>query len=273
MIPRPPTVQPVGPTEEELAVQRYVEKIVLSEEVGEARSLLGEMRSEGLPLVMDAWKAALGVCANASSASEPAMQLLEEMTKERLTPDHECYHFAMDAGIKDQGAGGNFVADLLKEMERRALMPTQESYTRVLRSHIQNGNERFARRIFREATRKGLLPCWQNRGLVLQLAEWPIDVATFILRVAVVDRARELGGRRKAGKTTMHVLTREAGVPKQKDEGGRLEREVLRILKEEYGLKARAEPSDFGRIRIRGSELERLGLERKGLPVKQKVGR
>eukprot|EP00439_Symbiodinium_sp_Y106_P054749 s502_g7.t1 len=92
------------------------------------------------------------------------------MTKERQTPDHECYHLAMDAGIRDPGAPDDHTELLFNEMQMRGLMPTQDSYTKVIRSYILRDNEQLARRTFREATRKGLLTCWENRGLVLQLA-------------------------------------------------------------------------------------------------------
>lgn len=261
---------PHEPTEEELALNSYVDKIQLCEEVQEVSGLMSEMKEQGLPLAMDVWKASLGVCVNAS-AGEAARTFLQDMTKERQTPDHECYHLAMDAGMRDPGAPDDYVELLFNEMQMRGLMPTQDSYTKVIRSYILRDNEQLARRTFREATRKGLLTCWENRGLVLQLAGFPLDVATFILRVAVIDRANELAGRRKAGKTTMHVLTRPPGRTRVQTEGGLLEREVLDILRKEFGLKAKAEPSDFGRIRIRGSELERFGLERREQRQRQKV--
>ncbi|CAJ1389130.1 unnamed protein product [Effrenium voratum] len=159
---------------------------------------------------------------------------------------------------------------LFEEMKKRAMLPTQETYTKVLHSFILQENEKRARQVYRKAFREGMLNCYSNRGVNLAIYDYPIDVATFILRVAVIDRAGELVGR-KAGKTTMHVLTRKPGVPKYQD--AQLETMALSILRDEFGLKAKLEPSDFGRIRLRGSELERFGRERRGLPVRQKVGR
>ncbi|CAJ1363343.1 unnamed protein product [Effrenium voratum] len=264
----------------ELAIDDYVARMMLCDEVAEARELMQEMKQKDLPLAMKVWHGALGVSANATDWQE-AKKLLEEMEAEGLTPDHAAYHLAMDAG---EGSGGkttwwsgfilgapiDHAESLFEEMKKRAMLPTQETYTKVLHSFILQENEKRARQVYRKAFREGMLNCYSNRGVNLAIYDYPIDVATFILRVAVIDRAGELVGR-KAGKTTMHVLTRKPGVPKYQD--AQLETMALSILRDEFGLKAKLEPSDFGRIRLRGSELERFGRERRGLPVRQKVGR
>lgn len=246
----------------------FLEKINLCEEAPEARKLLREMREKDLPPVMYAYHSALAVCANAT-AWQDAKELLQEMEKDRLTPDHTAYHFTMDAGRVPSGAPVDFAEGLFKEMQMRGMMPTSDSYTKVILAYLQQGNEKAAENFFREAVRQGLLQIWTNGGVFLQLYDYPTEVAVFILRLAISDRAKDLVGR-KAGKRTIHVLTRQPEMPRNLPGQGLLESTVMGVLAE-FGIKGRVEPSDFGRIRIRGEELERYGCELEGVPMKKKV--
>ena len=245
----------------------FLQKIDACEEVSDARQLLREMKEENL-LVVNAYHGVLSVCANATAWQE-AKEVLKEMEQERLGPDHTSYHLAMDAAGRGSGAPSDFAEGLFKEMQMRGMMPTSDTYTKVIHSYLHQGNEKSAGDFYREAARQGLLQIWTNGGVFLQLYDFPTDVALFLLRLSIVDRANQLVGR-KAGKRTIHVLTKEPEMPANPPGQGLLESHVLGVLKE-YGIKGRVEPSDFGRVRIRGEELERFGCEMQGVPMKKKV--
>eukprot|EP00435_Cladocopium_sp_Y103_P001183 s1208_g1.t1 len=172
----PPAWQPPKrappPTAEEVMTMEFLEKINLCEEASEARKLLREMREKDLPPVMYAYHGALAVCANAT-AWQDAKELLQEMEKDRLTPDHTAYHYTMDAGRRGSGAPVDFAESLFKEMQMRGMMPTSDSYTKVIHAYLEQGNEEAATTFFREAVRQGLLQIWTNGGVFLQLYAVP----------------------------------------------------------------------------------------------------
>ncbi|CAK9020732.1 unnamed protein product [Durusdinium trenchii] len=233
-LPWTPGEEAREPTPEELAREEYLERMLQCEEVSCSRELLEEMQAKDLPPALENYHAALLVCANVTAWQE-AKDFLQEMTHERVPPDHTAYHLAMDAAGKGSGAPIEFTEQLFNEMQSRAMVPTPETYTKVIHAYISRGNEKFARRFVREAFQRGLLQIWTNGGVFLQLYDFPTDVALFLLRLAIIDRARELVGR-KAGKRTIHVLTREPDMPRNTPGMGLSESAVKQVL-EEFGIK------------------------------------
>jgi len=219
-----------------------------------ALDLLGFMRSDGVKVSRRAWTSGMGACARGGRWAE-ALRLMADMDKAREPPDHTAYNAAIEA-CGEQGAHQQ-AGQLMLEMRQRGLQPQMDTYARLLRVLVQNGMTEDARSLYQEASTHGFFDVWVNRGRFLDLQEFPIEVAEVILRFAVEERADEMARRGKAGKGGFYVLTGQA----HKSTAYK-QQAVLRIMREEFGLKVRVDPARFGRVQVRGMELKRIGEER-----------
>jgi len=143
---------------------------------------------------------------------------------------------------------------LLQEMKRRALMPTLDIYTQVLMVLLKSGCQKEAQEFYEEAQAQHLFSVWSKKGHNLNVQELPVEVAEMVVRAAIVERSQST---RKAGKGGFCVLTGPASKStafKQKA--------VLKVMREEYGLKVRVDPAKFGRVTVKADELKRLCIER-----------
>ncbi|CAE8595348.1 unnamed protein product, partial [Polarella glacialis] len=243
--------------EKHLQIMRTFTKDGLWEE---AVAHLKVMEAEGVPRVLAVWKFAVKACSQAGQWQE-ATRLLNAMfdAKERVAPDHSCFHAAMDACEvegKMQPEALLHPRELLKQMQLRGLMPTAFSYAKVLKMFMDSGNRKEAEALYAEVTRQGLLSVWHNGGNILDLQDVDIAVAQVVIRFAVEERASNIA-RARAGRGGFVVITGKSS----KSEAHK-QHAVIRIMKEEYGLKVRVDPAKFGRLRVRTEELERLGKER-----------
>jgi len=247
----PRRIWPPRPTPEELSRLDTEQALIKCAQEGqgeEALRLLGELEAYGRPS-RENWNTAVEACAKQGLQSE-AIELLERMDKVRIPPDHVAYHSAIEA-CRSSNEG----LRLLREMRDRGLPPNMFSYKAAITLLAEKGQKEEATSLWREAEAQGLFPVWKNAGRNLDVTEYPIPMAEIIVRCAVEDRATWLA-KSKAGKGDFWVLTGSATKPTSQKQQA-----VVRVMREEYGLKVRVEPALFGRCRVRGDELKRLGQE------------
>lgn len=223
-------------------------------EVPRAMSLLEEFKEDRFYLGPRHFLQALQACEVAGSY-EDAGQLLKDMEKARKGPDHEAYHAAI-ASCAGQGEdAARYSLQLFDEMQQRGLMPNLVTYNRIITALVKNGFHDDAKDKFQDATRLGYMECFTNRARFLDVQDLTIEVAELVVRLAVEDRAKMMV-KRKAGKGGFYVLTGPAN-----KRTALKQQAILRVLREEYGLKVRVDPAKFGRVIIRGTELQELGIE------------
>lgn len=222
-------------------------------EVPRALSLLEELKEAGVE-TRKHFMLALQACAT-SGQYEDASGLLYQLEKARLGPDHDAYHYAIDAcGIPGEEAG-RYAFGLWDEMQKRGLGPNLVTYNRIITTLVRTGMLKEAEEKFNEAVNLGYMDLFTNRGRFLDVQDVSIEVAELAVRLAVLDRAK-MHAVRTAGKGGFYVLTG----PANKNTAVK-QQAILRVLKEEFGLKVRVDPAKFGRINIRGAQVQELGRE------------
>uniref|UniRef100_A0A7S4V8N9 Pentacotripeptide-repeat region of PRORP domain-containing protein n=1 Tax=Alexandrium monilatum TaxID=311494 RepID=A0A7S4V8N9_9DINO len=249
--PKPP------PSLEEQTVRGYERDLADCEERGDwarALELLGWMATDRVQRARRAWASAAGACARAGRWVE-ATRLLEDMDEARVPADHGAFSAAIEA-CEEQGAHEH-ATKLMLDMGRRGLPAQLDTYSKYLRVLVQNGRVEDARALYAEANTLGLFSVWVNRGRFLDLQEVPIEVAEVVLRFAVEERADTMVRQGKAGKGGFYVLTGQANKATAFKQQA-----VIRVMREEFGLKIRVDPARFGRVQVRGTELRRIGEER-----------
>eukprot|EP00930_Biecheleria_cincta_P003214 TRINITY_DN104149_c0_g1_i1.p1 TRINITY_DN104149_c0_g1~~TRINITY_DN104149_c0_g1_i1.p1 ORF type:complete len:375 (-),score=55.88 TRINITY_DN104149_c0_g1_i1:53-1177(-) len=222
-----------------------------------ALDILEKMKARSLTRGLDAWYYAYRACVRAGAWEEADKVILAMITEDRLTPEHRFFHAALDAMYRGQenSTPNAHAENLLQDMQRRGMVPTMETYTKAVEAVMRAGDRRRADSFFAKAEKRGLLTIWINRGVSLRLFDMPKMMARIVLKYAVEQRALSLTGR-KAGKRGITILTADPARGKKSS----LESDIMRILKEDYKLKAK-NTAGFGRIDIRGEDLERLGKE------------
>lgn len=218
-----------------------------------ALELLNIMGSRGIRRTRHAWASATAACARAGRWEEAA-GLLQAMGVANVPPDHIAYSNAIEA-CEEHGAYQH-AARLLIEMKQRGLPPNLDAYAKVLRLLVQGGRPQEAAALYQEANNQGLFSVWTNRARFLDLQELSAEVAEVVVRFAVEERAKAMVGG-KAGRGGFYVLTGPAN-----KKTAFKQQAVLRVMREEFGLKVRVDPAKFGRMQVRGTELQRVGNER-----------
>lgn len=219
-----------------------------------AGQLLERLRNRSLPIRRQSWNFALKAAAMAGRW-EVASALLDTMGEATMPPDHTAYHAAIEACEGE--AASQQVLKLVRVMLASGLSPNMVTYLKVLTKLLQQGLNDEAQELFLEAYEKGFLQMWTDRGRILDVQELPIEVAEVAVRYAVEERAEGTLGS-TAGKGGFYVTTgpgfNKATNTKQDA--------VLRVLRQEYGLKVRVDPAVNGRVKVRGTELQQLAQER-----------
>jgi len=251
---RPPKAARIRPpTAKELAIESYRTTLKQLAEDGDwerASQVMNDMRSEGLKddrSMVHALEAS-----GKARRWQEASDILEAMKKDRLAPDHRAYHAALEA-CDGQGVP-EFAISLMQQMQQRGLPMNAISYAQVLKTLVQAGDQKRASKMYQEASDQGLFRIWTG-STILDVREYPIEVAEIIVRFAVEERANAVASA-KAGKGGFRVITG----PSNKREAYK-QRAVIKVLEEEYGLKVRVDPAKLGKVSVRFEELKRLGGE------------
>lgn len=248
--------QPREPSEanaERLAFEQAMEEYAEAGSWSRALQLLDLMDSKSVSRTPRAWMSAATACAKSGCWAE-ALGLFQAMDKVKVLPDHAFYNTAIDA-CQEQGAYIQ-AAQLLAEMRQRGLPPNSDTYIKVISMLARGGQLQEAKALYDEANIQGLFTVWTNRARFLDLQDLPVEVAEVAIRSAVEERA-EATLRGTAGKGGFYVLTGAAN-----KRTAYKQQAVLRVMRDEYGLKVRIDPAKFGRMQVRGTELQRLGQER-----------
>lgn len=238
---------------ERLAFEQAMEEYAEAGSWSRALQLLDLMESKSVSRTPHAWMSAATACAKSGCWAE-ALGLFQAMDKMRVLPDHAFYNTAIDA-CQEQGAYIE-AAQLLAEMRQRGLPPNSDTYIKVISMLARGGELQKAKALYEEANIQGLFTVWTNRARFLDLQELPVEVAEVAIRLAVEERAQATL-RGTAGKGGFYVLTGAAN-----KRTAYKQQAVLRVMRDEYGLKVRVDPAKFGRMQVKGTELQRLGQER-----------
>lgn len=260
------SVAPTWPSAREKAEDRFLQELTeassavcknVTADYRVALDLLEKMKERRLPRGIDVWFHGYRACCAAGAWEEAEKVILAMASEDRLSPEHRFFHAALDGMYRGQASSppNEFAENLLQDMQMRGMSPTAVTYQKAVEAVMRAGNRSIADAFFETAEKRGLLTIWINKGVALRLFDMPKAMARIVLRYAVEQRAISLTGR-KAGKRGITILTEDPGGKKQAS----LEADVLRVLREQYKLKAK-NTAGFGRIDIRGEDLERLGHE------------
>jgi len=251
--PPKPVEKPLWPEERDLlAYEGALKECAVSGNGRRAEQLLGIMAVRGVQRRRLAWTDAVQACAKAGMWDK-ATGLLDSMRLAGARPDHAAYNAAIEA-CEEQGMAFQ-AAKLLRTMRKEGFPPNVVSYTKVISMLASEGHSSAAAKLLSQAQAQGILDVWTTAGRFLDCQEIPTEVTEVVVRQAVQKRAWELRYR-KAGKGGFYVLTGFATRSTAQKQNA-----VLRILREEFGLKVRVDPVQLGRCHVKGDELKALGKE------------
>lgn len=220
----------------------------------QALTVLEDLNSRGLDRTTRAWTFAATACAM-QGQWEQAVALLTSMENATVKPNHKTFHSVLEACEQDFMGAHHQVNELMMGLRRNGLLPQLVHYVKAIGILAKVQQFEKATEYYEEASQLGLFDVWVDRGRSLDVRELPTEVAEVVLRAELEKRAVwNAGG--KAGKGGFYVLTgssAKATAFKQ--------RALVRIMKEEYGLKVRIEPAKFGRFLVKNDELVRAGRE------------
>lgn len=243
---KPPTPQ----QRDQLAYEKALEECIGTKNYKRALNLLDLMAFRGLERRREAWTNAVKTCGKAGRPEE-AQQLLRSMRGAGHTPDHHAYHCTVEA-CKLKGDPKTALS-LLREMREEGFPPNGPTYTQVITALVQGGYREEARDLYFEAQEQGMYHVWGKDHRFLDLQELNIPMARVAMRAAIEERSVV----QKAGRGGFYVLT---GPANKRD--AQKQAAILSVIRSEFGLKVRVDPSKFGRVLIKGDQLKRLGLEK-----------
>lgn len=228
-------------------------------------------RQKNLSLELDHWKALIRVLSVAKMWQE-IEQVWEDMAKatDPVLPDPDCYTLAIDA------AAGKGVEPsppvlhgehVLEQMRLRGIPPPLTSYMKVLMTHLEAGRTEEAEAIYQKASANEMLSgIWIEKQSTLDLLDFDVATGKVLLDFALKDRAVKSLARTSA-KRGFRVLTRLHEFNSRAQNAER-EKEFVQLMKN-LGMKAKKDPRGEGRIEVKESQLQLLGLKLTGAPEEE----
>lgn len=202
------------------------------------------MREDGRVPGQNAYLAGIEAC-NQEERWEEALQVLDAARAELRWPETHLFAAALDV----LPPGRN---DLVKEVMGYADLapPSWILYEAAIAAYYRGGHMEEAKTVFRKALAEGLVQVWAQAG-DLDLSQMRTEAGVVAACATVEDHSRMQLTRGAGGGFT--IFTGTARRNKNK-----FQREVLQVLRQEYGIKIRLAPAPDGQMHITHKALQGL---------------
>jgi len=236
---------------EEMILLEAMREAAVAGDAEKAWETLEEMRVTNVPRGRRVYEWAVEAYRKAGSWRE-VPKLIPLMEDDKIRIGLEVFNTVIEgchrAGDVDEAL------DAMVQMRQAGHMANLVTYSKVLEllSRAKRWDE--ANQLFREAQRYGFMQPWVEGGNILELKDYNVELAAFILRHEIERKARGSLGL-KAGRGTIRIFTGSG-----KNSGNNvLQRKVFEVLEQELGLKVTKKPIRTGFCEVKVGELRKLG--------------